>query len=163
MLQYALLASLNLWPHACLFFYDKYMTSSSNFTNFVRIIKMQKKIISHPIQGSSCWNECKLWSRSKVFVSNHSLTEQMRAGAASLHQSRIICLSIRLPPLLPPNRPSKASRSCINPPNHIKRWLISMTTNYFHNQMIPCRRYLSLFSACPFVRASKHSLQIGLI
>lgn len=60
----------------------------------------------------------------------------------------------------PPNRPSKASSSCINLTNHIKRWLISMTTNYFHNLMIP---YLSPFSARPFVRASKHSLQIGLI
>lgn len=132
----------------------------SNFTNVV--IKMQKKLCLIQYRVSSCWNECKLWSGSKVFVGNHSLTEQMRAGAASLRQSRIIFLS-SLPPCLPPNKPSKASRSCINSPSHIKRWLISMTTNYFDNQMIPCRFYLFPFSTHPFAQASKHSLQIGLI
>lgn len=40
-------------------------------------------------------------SGNKVFVSNHSLTEQMWAGATSLRQSRIICLSIRPPPSAP--------------------------------------------------------------
>ena len=74
------------------------------FVNVVRVSRIQN-IISHPTQGSSCWNECKLWSGSKVFVSNHSLTEQMRAGAASPRQSGIICLRPS-PPLPPLDRPA---------------------------------------------------------
>lgn len=50
------------------------------------------------------------------------------------------------PPPPPPDHPSQSSSSCANPPNHIKRWLISMTTHYFPNQMIPRRSYLSPYA-----------------
>lgn len=114
-LQYALIVCLDFCPHVCPVstFLLAFRTIFSNFTNLVWVSKMQKTIISHPIQGSSCWNECKLWSGSKMFVSNHSLTEQMRAGAASLRQSRIICLPIHPPPPAPPPPPRAPSQPTI--------------------------------------------------
>lgn len=62
-------------------------------------------------------------------------------------------------PTAPPKCPL-LNKAVINPPNHIKRWLISMATNYFRNRMIPRQRYLSPFSTHPFTGASKRSLQI---
>lgn len=93
------------------------------------------------------WSECQVGS-----VCQSSQTTQSQANVAPLRQNRTV--------LQPQPPPPRTKHTGANPPNHIKRWLISMTTNYFHNQMIPCQRYLSSFSTHPFVRASKRSLQI---
>lgn len=94
------------------------------------------------------------WSERQVgSVGQSSQTAQSHANAASLRKRWTV-----LQPQKP--HPSWTKHTGINPPNHIKRCLISMTTNYFHNQMIPCQRYLSSFSTHPFVQASKRSLQI---
>lgn len=98
------------------------------------------------------WSEFQVRSACQL-----SQTEQPHANAASLFKK---LRSSTTPNPSPKTQPPWTKHTGINPPNRIKRWLLSMTTNYFHNQMIPCRRYLSCFSTHPFVRASKHSLQI---
>lgn len=93
-LQCTVCIIVNLCPHARLvFIFPAFVTIFSNFTN--RNQNAEKQCL---IQ----YRDCKLWSGSKVFVSNHSLTEQKRAGAASLRQSRITP-----PPTPPPPPPAK--------------------------------------------------------
>lgn len=131
----------------------------------------KQNIISHPTQGSSCWNECKLWSGSKVFVSNHSLTEQMRAGAASLRQKRN-----NLSPSVSPSSPSSSSAAASRPAGHPRlpeaAWIHPITSNddwYPWQLIISIIRWFPVGVISPlslhvrFVRASKRSLQIGLI
>lgn len=105
-------------------------------------------------------------------LSTCSLRWKSSSSLSIIHMRIVFGVNVRLEVLVSHRRqnsrmlmlrhypPPWTQHTDINPPNHIKRWLISMTTNYCHNQMIPCQCYLSSFSTHPFVRSSKRSLQI---